>query len=50
METTTEQREEGDSEPFTARRAESLDASGVKRLIKRHTEALFGRLNVDNVM
>ena len=39
-----------DSEPFTARRAESLDASGVKKLIKRHTESVFGRVNVDNVM
>ena len=45
-----DQSEESDGEPFTARRAESLDASGVKKLLKRHTESVFGRVNVDNVM
>ena len=46
-----EQQQQGeDSEPYTARRAESLDATGVQLLLKRQTEAVFGRVNVDNVM
>lgn len=37
-------------EPFTARRAESLDASGISKLINRSTERVFGRIIIDNVM
>ena len=50
MEATVAADDQGDSEPYTARRAEPLDATGVQLLLKRQTEAVFGRVNVDNVM
>ena len=42
--------EDREDRSFMVRRAESLDSEGVARLIKRQTEALFGRVNVDDVM
>ena len=37
-------------ESFSARRTESLDAEGISQLITRHTDALFGRVNVEHLM
>lgn len=37
-------------ELFTARRAESIDAEGVAVLVNRQTEAIFGRVNPDEIM
>ncbi len=37
-------------EPFVARRTESVDSEGIIQLMKRHTESVFGRINVDDVM
>ena len=38
------------SESFTARRTESVDAPDIAALVKRSTEAVFGRINVEYVM
>lgn len=38
------------SEDFIARRTESLDAHGISKLVKRSTEAIFGRTNAENIM
>ena len=42
--------EDNGGEPFVARRAESIDCEGILRLLKKHTESVFGRLNVDDIM
>lgn len=44
------EKEESDSESFVARRTESVDAQGIAKLVKRATESVFGRINVENVM
>ena len=41
---------DNDEESFIARRTESVDAEGVEKLIRRSTEAIFGRINVDHLM
>ena len=38
------------SEDFIARRTESLDAYGISKLVKRATEAVFGRTNAESIM
>lgn len=38
------------SEDFIARRTESLDAEKIAHLVTRHTETVFGRIDVENVM
>ena len=38
------------SESFVVRRSESLDAQGISKLVKRATENVFGRLNVEYIM
>lgn len=37
-------------EKFTCRRAESADAQGVGKLIKSHSESLFGRVDPEHIM
>ena len=37
-------------EDVLARRTESLDAAGISLLVRRSTEAVFGRTNVENTM
>lgn len=37
-------------ESFVARRTESVDAEGISKLIRRSTEEIFGRINVDHLM
>ena len=41
---------DGEEEPFVARRTESVDAGGISKLIRRNTEAIFGRINIDHLM
>lgn len=38
------------SESFIARRTESVDAEKIAQLVTRHTETVFGRVDVENVM
>ena len=38
------------SENFIARRTESLDAEKIAHLVTRHTETVFGRIDVENIM
>jgi hypothetical protein len=38
------------SESFIARRTESLDADKIANLVTRHTETVFGRIDVENIM
>jgi len=38
------------SEDFIARRTESLDAYGIAKLVKRPTEAVFGRINAESII
>lgn len=35
---------------YVARRTESVDAAGIASLVKRRTEAVFGRINVEYIM
>ena len=42
--------EDKSGEPFVARRAELIDSEGISKLVKRQTENVFGRLNVEDVM
>ena len=37
-------------EVITARRTESLDAASISKLVNSGTDALFGRINVVNLM
>lgn len=39
-----------ETEPFTARRTESLDALGIVKLLTNKSESIFGRVIVDNIM
>lgn len=41
---------DGAPEVINARRTESLDAPSILKLVQPATEALFGRVNVVNVM
>ncbi len=41
---------DGSSEVINARRTESLDAPSILKLVQPATEALFGRVNVVNLM
>ena len=38
------------SESFIARRTESVDAEKIAELVKRHTETIFGRTDVQDIM
>lgn len=38
------------SESFIARRTESLDAEKIAGLVTKHTETVFGRIDVENIM
>lgn len=38
------------TENCSARRTESVDAAAIAALIKRSTESVFGRINVDYIM
>ena len=44
------EKESGASEDFIARRTESLDAHGISKLVKKSTEAIFGRTNAESIM
>ena len=37
-------------ESFIARRTESLDAEKIASLVTRHTETVFGRTDVEDIM
>ena len=37
-------------ENFIARRTESLDADKIASLVTKHTETVFGRVDVENIM
>jgi len=39
-----------DQEKFFSRRTESSDAQGIAKLVTRHTESLFSRVNAENIM
>ena len=39
-----------ETENFFARRTESLDAPGISKLVRRNTESVFGKINVDYIM
>ena len=41
---------DSEEERFIARRTESVDAEGIAKLIRRITEDVFGRINVDHLM
>ncbi len=43
-------KDEGESESFVVRRTESVDAQSISQLVRRVTENLFGRINVEDVM
>lgn len=38
------------SESFIARRTESIDAEKIAQLVTSHTEAVFGRTDVEHIM
>ena len=38
------------SESFIARRTESSDADKIAKLVTRHTETVFGRVDVERIM
>ena len=38
------------SEGCIARRTDSLDAEKIAHLVTRHTETVFGRVDVENIM
>ena len=38
------------SENFIARRTESVDADKITQLVTKHTERVFGRINVESIM
>ena len=45
-----DEEEDKNGEPFVARRTESVDSEGIIQLMKKKTENVFGRINVDDVM
>ncbi len=47
---TTLQSSDGSPEVINARRTESLDAPNILKLVEPSTEAVFGRVNVVNIM